>query len=125
VEVGALKENVRSSSRGPLFGWLFVALLFVAFLVGLARRRGLEEGGQPVIRMLFVPSVEQGTLATRGNELAAFLAKDAGLVVKTQVPTSYATVIRLSAPGRPTSPGCPRSRTSSRTPATAPRRSSR
>lgn len=100
MEVGALKENVRSSSRGPLFGWLFVALLFVAFLVGLARRRGLEKGGQPVIRMLFVPSVEQGTLATRGNELAAFLAKDAGLVVKTQVPTSYAAVIQALGAGQ-------------------------
>ena len=44
--------------------------------------------------MLFVPSVEQGTLAQRGDELARFIREDTGLILQTEVPTSYAAVIQ-------------------------------
>lgn len=69
-------------------------LLFGVFLWGLERRARLESEGEPVLRMLFVPSVEQGTLVRRGEELAQFLREDAGLRLRTEVPTSYAAVIQ-------------------------------
>jgi ABC-type phosphate/phosphonate transport system substrate-binding protein len=50
--------------------------------------------------MLFVPSVEQGTLVRRGDELARFIRADSGLVLKSQVPTSYAAVIQALGTGQ-------------------------
>ncbi len=44
--------------------------------------------------MLFVPSVEQGTLVERADELARFINADSGLILQTEVPTSYAAVIQ-------------------------------
>ncbi len=44
--------------------------------------------------MLFVPSVEQGTLVERADELARFIRRDSGLILRTEVPTSYAAVIQ-------------------------------
>ena len=71
----------------PRAGWILAALLFLAFVAGLVRRDRIEQAGEEVIRMLFVPSVEQGTLARRGNELAEFVRKDSGLVIRSAVPT--------------------------------------
>ncbi|HPA50685.1 MAG TPA: hypothetical protein PLP50_03700, partial [Thermoanaerobaculia bacterium] len=74
-----------SPGRGallPRLGWLLAALLFLVFVAGLVRRGRIERAGEQVIRMLFVPSVEQGTLARRGNELAEFVRKDTGLVIR-------------------------------------------
>lgn len=78
----------------PRLGWVVAALLFVGFVAGIVRRGRLERAGEQVIRMLFVPSVEQGTLARRGNELAEFVRKDSGLVIRSAVPTSYAAVVQ-------------------------------
>ena len=78
----------------PRVGWLVVAALLVFFVWGLNRRASLEIRGQEAVQMLFVPSVEQGTLVRRGDELARFIRADSGLVLKTQVPTSYAAVIQ-------------------------------
>ena len=81
-------------------GWLakagtaVVLLLAVGFVLGLVRRERLEARGEQMIRMLFVPSVEQGTLVRRGDELARFIRADSGLVLRSQVPTSYAAVIQ-------------------------------
>jgi ABC-type phosphate/phosphonate transport system substrate-binding protein len=50
--------------------------------------------------MLFVPSVEQGTLVRRGEELARFIRADSGLVLRSQVPTSYAAVIQALGSGQ-------------------------
>lgn len=84
----------------PRLGWLVAALLFLAFVAGLVRRERIEQAGEEVIRMLFVPSVEQGTLARRGNELAEFVRKDAGLVIRSAVPTSYAAVVQALGVGQ-------------------------
>jgi len=50
--------------------------------------------------MLFVPSVEQGTLVRRGDELARFIRSDSGLILRSQVPTSYAAVIQALGAGQ-------------------------
>jgi ABC-type phosphate/phosphonate transport system substrate-binding protein len=50
--------------------------------------------------MLFVPSVEQGTLVRRGDELARFIREDSGLMLRTEVPTSYAAVIQALGTGQ-------------------------
>jgi ABC-type phosphate/phosphonate transport system substrate-binding protein len=84
----------------PRAGWLLAALLFLAFVAGLVRRDRIERAGGEVIRMLFVPSVEQGTLARRGNELAEFVRKDSGLVIRSAVPTSYAAVVQALGVGQ-------------------------
>ena len=90
-------------ARGPLLpkaGWLLALLLLLGFVGGLVRRGRIERAGEQVIRMLFVPSVEQGTLARRGNELAEFVRQDAGLVVRSAVPTSYAAVVQALGVGQ-------------------------
>lgn len=84
----------------PRFGRAILGLLFVLFVAGVARRSYLESAGERVVRMLFVPSVEQGTLARRGNELAAFVKKDSGLVIRSAVPTSYAAVVQAIGTGQ-------------------------
>jgi ABC-type phosphate/phosphonate transport system substrate-binding protein len=93
-----------TTSRGnpwlPRIGVLVVAALFVFFAWGLNRRARLEVRGQEAVQMLFVPSVEQGTLVRRGDELARFIRADSGLVLKTQVPTSYAAVIQALGTGQ-------------------------
>jgi ABC-type phosphate/phosphonate transport system substrate-binding protein len=73
---------------------VLVGLVFVTFVWGMQRRARLEATGAQVIRMLFVPSVEQGTLVERGDELARFIRQDSGLVLRSEVPTSYAAVIQ-------------------------------
>jgi ABC-type phosphate/phosphonate transport system substrate-binding protein len=50
--------------------------------------------------MLFVPSVEQGTLVRRGDELARFIRQDCGLMLRSEVPTSYAAVIQALGSGQ-------------------------
>ena len=60
----------------------------------MGRRADLEAKGDDVLRMLFVPSVEQGTLVERADELARFIRQDSGLILQTEVPTSYAAVIQ-------------------------------
>lgn len=98
------REGTRPAPGGrallPRFGWLVAALLFVAFAAGLVRRARIEREGEQVIRMLFVPSVEQGTLARRGNELAEFVRKDSGIVIRSAVPTSYAAVVQALGAGQ-------------------------
>ncbi len=91
------------SMRGvwlPRLGWLVVAGLLVLFLWGLDRRARLEVTGQRAVQMLFVPSVEQGTLVRRGDELARFIRADSGLILRSQVPTSYAAVIQALGSGQ-------------------------
>jgi len=84
----------------PSAGWCVVILLLVFFAWGLHRRSTLEVSGQEAVQMLFVPSVEQGTLVRRGSELARFIRDDSGLVLKSQVPTSYAAVIQALGAGQ-------------------------
>jgi phosphonate transport system substrate-binding protein len=84
----------------PRVGWLVVGLLFIAFIWGLQRRSQLEMSGQKAVQMLFVPSVEQGTLVRRGDELARFIRADSGLTLRSQVPTSYAAVIQALGSGQ-------------------------
>jgi ABC-type phosphate/phosphonate transport system substrate-binding protein len=99
----AVGEGVRPAAREsilPRLGWLLTALLFLLFLAGLVRRDRIERAGEEVIRMLFVPSVEQGTLARRGNELAEFVRKDTGIVIRSAVPTSYAAVVQALGAGQ-------------------------
>ena len=84
----------------PRLGWLVVALLLAWFVWGLGRRARLEITGQEAVQMLFVPSVEQGTLVRRGEELARFIRADSGLVLRSQVPTSYAAVIQALGSGQ-------------------------
>jgi ABC-type phosphate/phosphonate transport system substrate-binding protein len=79
---------------------MLVLLVFVAFVWGLNRRSRLEATGTSVVRMLFVPSVEQGTLVERGDELARFVRQDSGLVLRSEVPTSYAAVIQALGSGQ-------------------------
>ncbi len=69
-------------------------LALVVFVWGLDRRQRLEAKGEEVLRMLFVPSVEQGTTVERADELARFIRQDSGLILQTEVPTSYAAVIQ-------------------------------
>jgi len=79
----------------PAVGWLLVLLIFALFGWGLARRAEIAAGDEgAIIRMLFVPSVEQGTLVRRGDELARFIREDSGLILRSEVPTSYAAVIQ-------------------------------
>jgi ABC-type phosphate/phosphonate transport system substrate-binding protein len=77
-----------------------VIVLFVVFAWGLQRRSSLEASGQKAVQMLFVPSVEQGTLVRRGDELARFVREDSGLTLRSQVPTSYAAVIEALGAGQ-------------------------
>jgi ABC-type phosphate/phosphonate transport system substrate-binding protein len=84
----------------PRLGWSLVALSFLLFAWGLHHRAGLEASGDDVIRMLFVPSVEQGTLVRRGDELARFIRGDSGLSIRSAVPTSYAAVIQALGTGQ-------------------------
>ncbi len=72
----------------------------VAFIWGLRHRSQLEMRGQKAVQMLFVPSVEQGTLVRRGDELARFVRADSGLTLRSQVPTSYAAVIQALGAGQ-------------------------
>ena len=78
----------------PKLGWTIAVLALAIFVWGLDRRQRLEAKGDDVLRMLFVPSVEQGTLVERADELARFIRQDSGLVLQTEVPTSYAAVIQ-------------------------------
>lgn len=84
----------------PIVGWSLVVALTVAFIAGLYRRAVLEPTGDDVVRMLFVPSVEQGTLVQRGDELAQFIFADSGITLRSQVPTSYAAVIQALGSGQ-------------------------
>ncbi|MGB6855147.1 MAG: PhnD/SsuA/transferrin family substrate-binding protein, partial [Thermoanaerobaculia bacterium] len=84
----------------PRIGWGLVILGFVAFVWGLNRRTRLEGAAENIIRMLFVPSVEQGTLVRRGDELARFVRQDSGLTIRSEVPTSYAAVIQALGAGQ-------------------------
>jgi len=84
----------------PAVGWSMVAVLLVLFAWGLHRRSTLEVSGQEAVQMLFVPSVEQGTLVRRGSELARFIRDDSGLVLRSLVPTSYAAVIQALGAGQ-------------------------
>jgi ABC-type phosphate/phosphonate transport system substrate-binding protein len=84
----------------PRVGWTIVVLLLAVFIWGLNRRSRLEVTGQEAVQMLFVPSVEQGTLVRRGDELARFIRADSGLVLRSQVPTSYAAVIQALGAGQ-------------------------
>ncbi len=84
----------------PFAGWTVVTVLLVFFIWGLNRRARLEVRGQRAVQMLFVPSVEQGTLVRRGDELARFIRADSGLVLRSQVPTSYAAVIQALGAGQ-------------------------
>ncbi|MEM1177635.1 MAG: PhnD/SsuA/transferrin family substrate-binding protein [Acidobacteriota bacterium] len=78
----------------PRLGWTLLAFGFVVFVWGIERRIALEASDEGVVRMLFVPSVEQGTLVRRSDELARFIREDSGLILRTEVPTSYAAVIQ-------------------------------
>ncbi len=84
----------------PRVGWSVIALLMVFFIWGLRHRSQLEARGQKAVQMLFVPSVEQGTLVRRGDELARFIRTDSGLTLRSQVPTSYAAVIQALGAGQ-------------------------
>lgn len=81
-------------------GAAVVGLAFLVFLWGLRHRAEIERSGEDVIRMLFVPSVEQGTLVRRGDELARFVRADSGLSIRSAVPTSYAAVIQALGTGQ-------------------------
>jgi ABC-type phosphate/phosphonate transport system substrate-binding protein len=93
-------STTRTNPWVPRIGWLVVSLLLVAFIWGLHRRSQLETRGQRAVQMLFVPSVEQGTLVRRGDELARFIRADSGLTLRSQVPTSYAAVIQALGSGQ-------------------------
>ena len=93
-------ETSRRAVWGARIGWLVLVLVFVAFVWGMNRRGQLEATGTNVIRMLFVPSVEQGTLVERGDELARFIRRDSGLILRSEVPTSYAAVIQALGSGQ-------------------------
>ena len=84
----------------PWVGWAVVIVLLFAFVWGLNRRSRLESSGQKAVQMLFVPSVEQGTLVRRGDELARFVRADSGLTLRSKVPTSYAAVIEALGAGQ-------------------------
>jgi ABC-type phosphate/phosphonate transport system substrate-binding protein len=93
-------STTRTNPWVPRIGWLFVSLSLAAFIWGLHRRSQLETRGQRAVQMLFVPSVEQGTLVRRGDELARFIRADSGLTLRSQVPTSYAAVIQALGSGQ-------------------------
>ncbi len=93
-------NTTRRNPWMPRIGWLVVCLLLVAFIWGLHRRSQLVMSGQKAVQMLFVPSVEQGTLVRRGDELARFIRADSGLTLRSQVPTSYAAVIQALGAGQ-------------------------
>ncbi len=93
-------ETPQQGTWGPRVGWALVVVLALVFGWGVQRRQSLEVRGQEAVQMLFVPSVEQGTLVRRGDELARFIREDAGLVLRTQVPTSYAAVIQALGAGQ-------------------------
>lgn len=57
-----MTETSKRVVWGARIGWLMLVLVFVVFVWGMNRRSRLEATGANVIRMLFVPSVEQGTL---------------------------------------------------------------
>ena len=76
----------------PWLGWLVVGTLLAAFIWGLHHRSELETSGPRAVQMLFVPSVEQGTLVRRGDELARFVRADSGLTLRSQVPTSLSLI---------------------------------
>jgi len=78
----------------PRIGGGLALILLILFAWGLNRRSALEAQGDAIIRMLFVPSVEQGTLVRRSDELARFVREDTGLMIRSAVPTSYAAVIQ-------------------------------
>ena len=84
----------------PTIGWVLVLALFAVFVWGLGRRARLERTGDEVITMLFVPSVEQGTLVQRGDDFARFMREDVGLSLRIEVPTSYAAVIQALGSGQ-------------------------
>jgi phosphonate transport system substrate-binding protein len=84
----------------PPIGWTLVLAGLVWFVWGLHRRSTLEASGSQVIRMLFVPSVEQGTLVEGSDDLAEFIRRDSGLILRTEVPTSYAAVIQALGSGQ-------------------------
>lgn len=95
-----MTETSKRVVWGARIGWLMIVLVFVAFVWGMNRRSRLEATGANVIRMLFVPSVEQGTLVERGDELARFIRRDSGLILRSEVPTSYAAVIQALGSGQ-------------------------
>jgi len=97
---GAIMETRRRNPWIPRLGWLVVGLALLGFLWGLRHRSQLEMSGQKAVQMLFVPSVEQGTLVRRGDELARFIRNDSGLTLRSQVPTSYAAVIQALGAGQ-------------------------
>jgi ABC-type phosphate/phosphonate transport system substrate-binding protein len=84
----------------PAVGWTMVIAAFAAFVWGLQRRASLEAQGSDLVRMLFVPSVEQGTLVERSDELAEFIRGDSGLTLRMEIPTSYAAVIQALGSGQ-------------------------
>lgn len=90
----------RSRRWVPWVGWAVVIALLATFVWGLRHRGRLEAKGQQAVQMLFVPSVEQGTLVRRGDELARFVRADSGLTLRSQVPTSYAAVIEALGAGQ-------------------------
>jgi ABC-type phosphate/phosphonate transport system substrate-binding protein len=77
-----------------------VIALLVTFVWGLRHRASLEASGQKAVQMLLVPSVEQGTLVRRSDELVRFVHADCGLTLRSQVPTSYAAVIEALGAGQ-------------------------
>ena len=93
LESGSHSQRFRSPWI-PRLGWTLVVLSFTVFIWGMRHRGALEASDEGVIRMLFVPSVEQGTLVRRGDELARFIREDSGLILRSEVPTSYAAVIQ-------------------------------
>jgi len=93
-------EARRRTAWLPRIGWLLVSLLLILFAWGLHRRARFEAAGADAVHMLFVPSVEQGTLVRRGDELARFIRADSGLTLRSQVPTSYAAVIQALGAGQ-------------------------
>ncbi len=95
-----MSESTGSSRWLPRIGWTLVLAVFVVFVWGMGRRGRLEAAGEELVRMLFVPSVEQGTLVRRGDDLARFIREDSGLVLRTEVPTSYAAVIQALGSGQ-------------------------
>ena len=95
-----MTETSKKLVWGARIGWLVLVLVFLVFVWGMNRRGRLEATGANVIRMLFVPSVEQGTLVERGDELARFIRRDSGLILRSEVPTSYAAVIQALGSGQ-------------------------
>jgi len=98
--VGVTPQDRRRGLWIQRVGLTLAVLAFLAFGWGIHRRHVLEVSGESVIRMLFVPSVEQGTLVRRGDELARFIQNDCGLVLRSEVPTSYAAVIQALGSGQ-------------------------